>query len=161
MRSIQVLLAVMALSAATTAFAAASGQNHVVSLTNDIVDTIDVSSGANVSFTALGLASSTDSAVTLAYSTHSDHLSGSATTTRKVTVVSTALPTGVTGTVTFNPASGNGSGATAALGTAAADLVTAIPQYITQNAADLNYSFVASKGFTSAPITVTYTLADE
>lgn len=159
MRSIKVAFAALALSAATTAFAAASSVNHIMQINNDIGDTIAVSQGVTISITALGVAA-TNSTTTLAYSTHSDENAGTAATSRKVTVSSSALPSGVTGTVAFTADSLKGAGSTQALGTVA-DLVTGIPQFITQTAAALTYSFTATKGFDSAPITVTYTLVDE
>jgi len=165
MRSIKVAFTALALSA-TTAFAAATTPAQTVTLTNSIADTIAVSGTTVVSITAVRTPTApTSGTPQLAYSTNADH---SATTyilkTRKVMVSSTALPTNLTGTVAFTPTGGNGSAVALPVelgSTTAAPLVTAIPEYITQDAADLTYSFTASKGFISGSVDITYTLADE
>ena len=163
MRSIKVVFAALALSAATTAFAAAGPATQTVTLTNSMTDTIVTGGSATVTFSAVGAGVVTGSP-TLAYSTDAQATAGTTgVTTRKVTVASSGtLPTNVTGTVSFTPASGNGTAAAVSLGsTTAVNLVTAIPRFITQTAAALTYSLSATTGFVSAPITVTYTLADE
>ncbi len=119
-----------------------------------------------ISITAVNTATApTSGTPQLAYSTNADHGATTYTLkTRKVMVSSTALPTNLTGSVAFAPSSGNGTAATlpVALGsTTAAPLVTAIPEYITQAATNLTYSFTASKGFVSGSVDITYTLADE
>ena len=157
MRSIKVAFAALALAAATTAFAAAPAVTHDVQIDNGLFDTIQVGAGVAVNITALNTAAT--NASTLAYSTNSDENGGTVDlTSRKVTVSSTALPDAVSGSVTF--AADFGLGSTQDLATGG-DLVTGIPRYVTQNAAPLTYSFKATKGFTAAPITVTYTLVDE
>ncbi|ACO47725.2 hypothetical protein [Deinococcus deserti] len=164
MRFIKFAFAALALSAITTASAAAAGVSHTVTLSNDIVDTIAVTGDVSISITALNTAVP-NSTAKLSYSTHNDTTAGTTNvTTRKVTVASSAaLPDGVTGTVSFTPATGNGTtaGAVNVGVTTAANLVTAIPRFITQADAALNYSFTASKGFDGKVITVTYVLADE
>ncbi|WP_161883538.1 hypothetical protein [Deinococcus alpinitundrae] len=161
MRSIKVAFIALALSAATTAFAANPTSGHTVQIDNGILDTIAVVGSAGVEITALHLAATDSTSATLAYSTNADH----GTNLRKVTVSSTPLPDGVTGTVEFTPTAvtddPNGlSQGPVALGSSV-KLVGAITPFITQAPAALSYSFTATKGFEAAPITVTYTIADE
>ncbi|AFZ67339.1 hypothetical protein [Deinococcus peraridilitoris] len=161
MRNLKVVLAALALGAATTAFAGAGPATNTVTLTNDIKDTIVVAGPVTISITELGKAFANANA-TLAYSTHAEDKIG--VTTRKVLVKATGVPTNVTGSVAFTPTAAlgdpNGVGSTQTLGAEAA-LVTGITQFITQDAAALTYSFTATKGFIGGDVTVTYTLADE
>ncbi|WP_034336261.1 hypothetical protein [Deinococcus misasensis] len=146
-----------ALALGSTAFAATTGDIGL-SVENNMSDVLTVSGSVSVVFTGLGNGTVTGSP-TLAYETSDESILGA----RKITVaLSAALPDGVTGTVNYTPDSGNGTGAEAALGTSAVNLVTGIPRFSVQSAKALTYAFAATKGFDSnTALTVTYTLIAE
>lgn len=171
MRQITALLAVFAVSALGSAFAAdvtTSGQNVPLSVNSNGTDTLAASGGLSVTLGNSDFASGAFKAAgstNLTFSTQDQSNNGNRSIVVSVALSNglTALPTGVSIKMTPGTPSAGTSAAVytltsaTTLGTATA-LFTAIPQFVTNGTANVAYSVAATQGFHDFSGTITYTM---